>query len=91
MRAQSSSERRIDDWRGPLRPLEMGHYYDLRSYPPRGAGQTLRRRLRSCAHRGDLPHQSGPQAGDLRTFLRRVRLWIMKILVIGSPRRGANS
>src|SRR5208337_3032699 len=32
----------------------------------------------------DLPHQSGPQARDLRTFLRRDRLWIMKILVIGS-------
>src|SRR5208282_5383430 len=30
------------------------------------------------------PERAGPQARDLRTFLRRDRLWIMKILVIGS-------
>ena len=48
---------------------------------------TLCRGLHSCApesRTGDLPHQSGPQARDLRTFLRPDRPWIMKILVIGS-------
>jgi hypothetical protein len=36
---------------------------------------TLCRGLHSCApesRAGDLPHQSGPQARDLRTFLRRI-------------------
>ena len=69
-----------------LRPREMGHYYDSSSYPPPRCGPNIAPKAPSCAQRGDLQHQSGPQAGDLRTFLRRVRLWIMKILVIGSTR-----
>src|SRR5271166_3400907 len=61
----------------------------IRIRPPkvRTNSPTLCRGLHSCApesRTGDLPHQSGPQARDLRTFLRPDRLWIMKILVIGS-------